>query len=148
MMTCMESYACICENLAWNPSGRAKEALDVIREFRNIFETADAAMQDPILQEICRTLPALHFETALPLDTKPVETIQREYQKRTGKTLSPYFCTIAYHNTLKADRKNEKNTGTPDADTREQNPIQRLKGKAELNCCRDKKNTYPSKGGN
>ena len=137
MMTCMESYACICENLECNPSQKAKEALDVIREFRDVFESADAAMQNPILQEICRTLPKLHFEGIYPLDTKPVETIRREYKKRTGDNLNAYFCTIAYRNTLKADKEKAQNSGILDADIQQlKNLKERMKEKRELNCCR------------
>ena len=137
MMTCMESYACICENLECNPSAEAKEALDVIREFRDVFESADAAMQNPILQEICRTLPKLHFEGIYPLDTKPVETIRREYKKRTGDNLNAYFCTIAYRNTLKADKEKAQNSGILDADIQQlKNLKERMIEKRELNCCR------------
>ena len=110
MTTCMESYACICRNLEWNPSPEAKEALEVIREFRNIFETADAAIENPVLQEICRNISRIHFGCAMPLETMPVDTIKKEFKKRTGKDISSYFCTIAYHNTIKADR--EKTHGT------------------------------------
>ena len=137
MMTCMESYACICENLECNPSQKAKEALDVIREFRDVFESADAAMQNPILQEICRTLPKLHFEGIYSLDTKPVDTIRREYKKRTGDNLNAYFCTIAYRNTLKADKEKAQNSGILDADIQQlKNLKERMKEKRELNCCR------------
>lgn len=137
MMTCMESYACICENLECNPSQKAKEALDVIREFRDVFESADAAMQNPILQEICRTLPKLHFEGIYPLDTKPVDTIRREYKKRTGDNLNAYFCTIAYRNTLKADKKKAQNSGILDADIQQlKNLKERMKEKREQNCCK------------
>ena len=110
MTTCMESYACICRNLEWNPSPEAKEALEVIREFRHVFETADAAIENPVLQEICRNISRIHFGCAMPLETMPVDTIKKEFKKRTGKDISSYFCTIAYHNTIKADR--EKTHGT------------------------------------
>ena len=112
MTTCMESYACICENLEWNPSAKAKEALEVIREFRNIFESADAAIEDPVLQEICRDISRIHFGSALPLETMPVDTIRREFKKRTGKDISSYFCTIAYHNTIKSDKEKSRGADT------------------------------------
>ena len=115
MTTCMESYAYICENLEWNPSAKAKEALDVIREFRNIFESADAAIEDPVLQEICRDISRIHFGSALPLETMPVDTIRREFKKRTGKDISSYFCTIAYHNTIKADKEKSRGADTDKA---------------------------------
>ena len=135
MTTCMESYACICENLEWNPSAKAKEALEVIREFRHVFEAADAAIKDPILQEICRNISELHFKTEYPLITEPVETIQREYQKRTGNSLSTYFCTIAYHSTIRTDREKARRgqkSGTLDADTEQRKSLlHQLKEKAE-----------------
>ena len=135
MMTCMESYACICENLEWNPSAEAKEALDVIREFRHVFEAADAAIEDPILQEICRNISELHFKTEYPLVTNPVETIRREYQKRTGNSLNAYFCTIAYHNTVIADKEKARNTDILDADSKQQKALkERMKEKQEQNC--------------
>ena len=115
MTTCMESYACICRNLEWNPSPEAKEALEVIREFRNIFETADAAIENPVLQEICRNISRIHFGSALPLETMPVDTIRREFKKRTGKDISSYFCTIAYHNTIKADKEKSRGADTDKA---------------------------------
>ena len=115
MTTCMESYAYICENLEWNPSAKAKEALEVIREFRNIFESADAAIENPVLQEICRNISRIHFGSALPLETMPVDTIRREFKKRTGKDISSYFCTIAYHNTIKADKEKSRGADTDKA---------------------------------
>ncbi len=115
MTTCMESYAYICENLEWNPSAKAKEALEVIQEFRNIFESADAAIEDPVLQEICRDISRIHFGSALPLETMPVDTIRREFKKRTGKDISSYFCTIAYHNTIKADKEKSRSADTDKA---------------------------------
>ena len=115
MTTCMESYACICRNLEWNPSPEAKEALEVIREFRNIFESADAAIENPVLQEICRDISRIHFGSALPLETMPVDTIRREFKKRTGKDISSYFCTIAYHNTIKADKEKSRGADTDKA---------------------------------
>ena len=161
MMTCMESYACICENLECNPSQKAKEALDVIREFRDVFESADAAMQNPILQEICRTLPKLHFEGIYPLDTKPVETIRREYKKRTGDNLNAYFCTIAYRNTLKADKEKSRGADTDkarrgqksgilDADTEQRKSLlHQLKEKAEKKTEENREEkTTSSSGGN
>ena len=134
MTTCMESYACICRNLEWNPSPEAKEALEVIREFRNIFESADAAIENPVLQEICRNISRIHFGSALPLETMPVDTIRREFKKRTGKDISSYFCTIAYHNTIKADKEKSRGddtdkagrgqkSGILDADTEQQKSL-------------------------
>lgn len=137
MMTCMKSYAVICENLECNPSEEAKEALAVLAQFKTIFESADTAMQTPVLQEICRSLPVLHFGGQYPLDTKPVDTIRREYRKRTGTDLSPYFCSIAYHNIREADAKTRRNTGILDADNEQEKCFRRRGKTAEESCCRE-----------
>ena len=116
MTICMKSFHCICKNLECSPSDEAKEALDVLKMFRAVFESADAAIENPILQEICRELPKLHFKTRFPLSTKPIETIQREYQKRTGDAINLFFCVLAYYNTLRADRIKALNKEIIDAD--------------------------------
>ena len=103
MTTCKECFQCICENLEWNPSEQAKEALVVLRQFKGVFEEADAMIEDAVLQEICRNLAEIHFGRILPLDTKPIETIRVEYFSRTGRDLPEFFCHMAYVNTLKKD---------------------------------------------
>lgn len=103
MTTCKECFQCICENLEWNPSEQAKEALVVLRQFKGVFEEADAMIEDSVLQEICRNLAEIHFGRITPLDTKPIETIRIEYFSRTGRDLPEFFCHMAYVNTLKKD---------------------------------------------
>ncbi|HJJ38616.1 MAG TPA: hypothetical protein O0X42_00630 [Methanocorpusculum sp.] len=103
MMTCVEGYTCICEHLECSPSKRTAEALVIFRQFRGIFEETDKMMQDPVLQDICRRLPEIHFGRILPLDTKPVETVRKEYLRRSGKDLSEFLCHIAYISFLRKD---------------------------------------------
>ena len=103
MTSCKECYVCICKNLEWNPSEQAKESLVILRQFERIFEDADKMIEDPILQEICRNLAAIHFGRVSPLDTKPVETIREEYLRAAGRDLPEFFCRMAYANTRKKD---------------------------------------------
>ena len=104
MMSCMAAYTCICRRLEDEQGKDIQDALLVLRQFKPLFEEAEEAMADPALQEICRNAAELHFKGILPLLTPPWKTIQREYMKKSGKTLSDYLCCAAYYNTKDLDR--------------------------------------------
>lgn len=97
ILTCLESLRCITHALKDNYADDVREAVRVLNQFPEAFENIDKKLRDPVLTDICRHLPELHFGKSCALLEKPVRTIQDEYFKRTGKMLPETFCAAAYH---------------------------------------------------
>lgn len=100
MMSCVESYTIIKEALKDKPSDKVKEAFWSLDRFTEVFCRIDATLNDPVMIDICLNLAELHFNAESPLRKKPIETIQNEYRKRTGKMISTNICTAAYYNAV------------------------------------------------
>lgn len=97
LLTCIESLHCITEALRDNYAEDVREALRVLNQFPEAFEDIDKKLSDPVLKDICRHLPELHFGLTKALIETPAKTIKDAYFKRTGKILTESFCTAAYH---------------------------------------------------
>ncbi|HJJ38907.1 MAG TPA: hypothetical protein O0X42_02110 [Methanocorpusculum sp.] len=97
LLTCLESLRCITQALKNNCAEDVREAVRVLNQFPEAFENIDKKLSDPVLTDICRRLPELHFGKSCALLEKPVKTIQDAYFERTGIMLSESFCSTAYH---------------------------------------------------
>ena len=100
MMSCVESYTIIKEALKDKPSDKVKEAFWSLDRFTEVFCRIDATLNDPVMIDSCVNLADIHFNADSSLSKKPIETIQREYHRRTGHMISTNLCTAAYYNAI------------------------------------------------
>ena len=100
MMGCIESYTILKEALKYNTSENVEEAIYSLDRYSEVFYRIDATLNDPVMIEICVNLADIHFNADSSLSKKPIETIQREYHRRTGHMISTNLCTAAYYNAI------------------------------------------------
>ena len=95
-MKCTEAYTLIQRYLQYSSSAKLREARCILRQFKEIFEKTDEAIEDRILKDICLHLAETQFKRPDALRKEPCSTICEEYLKRTGKHLDEFYCEMAY----------------------------------------------------